>query len=307
MKMKLGAVVAAALVAAPLAAHAQTAMPGFYIGAEGGVNFLNTRTSGINEKVGFAVGGMIGYDFVGPRVEVEGVYRYNKLSGGGISGSAHQFTPMVNALYDFNLSGTGLSPHLGIGAGINFWKAKGGGASISDEDFALQGIAGVKYAFASGLFLSLDYKFLYTFASKLKDFHNHTGLLTVGYKFGPPAPAMAPPPPAPTTAQYIVFFDFDRANLTAQAVQTIKQAAAAAKAGNKTRIGVTGHADRSGSDAYNMALSLRRANAVKDQLVREGIPAAGITVVGRGESQPLVPTADGVREPQNRRVEIVLQ
>jgi outer membrane protein OmpA-like peptidoglycan-associated protein len=55
-----------------------------------------------------------------------------------------------------------------------------------------------------------------------------------------------------------------------------------------------------------MALSLRRANAVKDQLVREGIPAANITVVGRGESQPLVQTADGVREPQNRRVEIVL-
>jgi outer membrane protein OmpA-like peptidoglycan-associated protein len=69
---------------------------------------------------------------------------------------------------------------------------------------------------------------------------------------------------------------------------------------------VTGHADRSGSDAYNMALSLRRANAVKDQLVREGIAANQIVVVGRGESQPLVPTADGVREPQNRRVEIVL-
>jgi len=80
-----------------------------------------------------------------------------------------------------------------------------------------------------------------------------------------------------------------------------------ADAGQKTRIGVTGHADRSGSDAYNMALSLRRANAVKDQLVREGIPASAITVVGRGESQPLVQTADGVREPQNRRVEIVLQ
>ena len=119
----------------------------------------------------------------------------------------------------------------------------------------------------------------------------------------------APPPPVvgPTPAQYIVFFDFDRATLTAQALTTIKQAAAAAKSGNKTRIGVTGHTDRAGSDAYNMALSLRRANAVKDALVREGIPATGITVVGRGESQPLVPTADGVREPQNRRVEIVLQ
>ena len=73
------------------------------------------------------------------------------------------------------------------------------------------------------------------------------------------------------------------------------------------RVGVTGHADKSGSDAYNMALSLRRANNVKDELVRDGVPAASIVVVGRGESQPLVPTADGVREPQNRRVEIVLQ
>ena len=55
-----------------------------------------------------------------------------------------------------------------------------------------------------------------------------------------------------------------------------------------------------------MALSLRRANAVKDALVREGVPATGIAVIGRGESQPLVQTADGVREPQNRRVEIVI-
>jgi opacity protein-like surface antigen len=305
MKTKLGAVVAAALVAAPLAANAQmTPTPGFYIGAEGGVNWLDTRTSGINEKIGFAVGGMVGYDFVGPRVELEGVYRYNKLTGFGASAKAHQFTPIVNVLYDF-FADSMFSPHLGIGAGLNIWDVKGGGPD--DMDFAMQGIAGLGVKFASGLFLSVDYKFLYTFASKVKDFHNHTGMLTVGYKFGPPAPAVAPPPTPVAPVSFIVFFDFDRANLTAQAVTTIKQAAAAAKSGNKTRIGVTGHADRSGSDAYNMALSLRRANAVKDQLVREGIPAANITVVGRGESQPLVPTADGVREPQNRRVEIVLQ
>jgi outer membrane protein OmpA-like peptidoglycan-associated protein len=305
MKTKLGAVVAAALLAAPFAANAQmTPTPGFYIGAEGGVNFLDTRTSGIDEKVGFAVGGVVGYDFVGPRLEVEVPYRYNKISGLGGSGKVEQISPMVNVLYDF-FTDSMFSPHLGIGAGVNIWDVKGGGPD--DVDFAMQGIAGLAVKFSDGFFASLDYKFLYTFASKVKDFHNHTAMLTLGYKFGPPAPAMAPPPPAPTTAQYIVFFDFDRATLTAQAMTTIKQAAAAAKAGNKTRIGVTGHADRAGSDAYNMALSLRRANAVKDALVREGIPAAGITVVGKGESQPLVPTADGVREPQNRRVEIVLQ
>ena len=72
MKAKLGALAAAALVAAPLAANAQvTPMPGFYIGALGGVNFLHMPTLGsTSEKVGFAVGGVAGYDFVGPRVEL---------------------------------------------------------------------------------------------------------------------------------------------------------------------------------------------------------------------------------------------
>ncbi len=306
MKTKLGAVIAAALVAAPLAATAQmTPTPGFYVGVQGGVNFLDTRISGVDEKVGYAVGGVVGYDFVGPRVELDGAYRYNKVDVGGLgSAKVHQITIFANVLYDFFTTSM-ISPHIGVGAGVNFWDVKGGGPDGSD--FAMQGIAGLGVKFTSGLFLSLDYKFVYTFASGFKDFYNHTGMLTVGYKFGPPAPAAPPVVPPQQGVSFIVFFDFDRANLTAQAVTTIKQAAAAAKSGNRTRIGVTGHADRSGTDAYNMALSLRRANAVKDQLVREGIPAAGITVVGRGESQPLVPTADGVREPQNRRVEIVLQ
>jgi hypothetical protein len=305
MKTKFGAVVAAALVAAPLAANAQmTPTPGFYVGAQGGVNFLDTRVNGVDEKVGFAVGGLVGYDFVGPRVELDGAYRYNKLDAFGGSAKAHQITIFANVLYDF-FTDSMFSPHLGVGAGINFWDVKGGGPD--GQDFAMQGIAGLGVKFSSGLFLSLDYKFVYTFASGFKDFYNHTGMLTVGYKFGPPQPAAPPPPETRPGVNFIVFFDFDRANLTAQAVTTIRQAAAAAKTQNRTRIGVTGHADRSGTDAYNMALSLRRANAVKDQLVREGIPAANITVVGRGESQPLVPTADGVREPQNRRVEIVLQ
>ncbi|SKA31105.1 OmpA family protein, partial [Enhydrobacter aerosaccus] len=63
----------------------------------------------------------------------------------------------------------------------------------------------------------------------------------------------------------------------------------------------------SGPESYNMALSLRRANAVKDALVRNGVPATAISVVGKGEQGLLVPTADGVREPQNRRVVIEIQ
>ena len=105
----------------------------------------------------------------------------------------------------------------------------------------------------------------------------------------------------------MVFFDWDRSNLSAQAESTIAQAANAFKTTGGARVTATGHTDKSGPENYNMALSLRRANTVKDALVREGVPATAIAVIGRGEQGLLVKTADGVREPQNRRVEIVIQ
>jgi len=70
---------------------------------------------------------------------------------------------------------------------------------------------------------------------------------------------------------------------------------------------VTGHADRAGSEAYNMELSLRRANAVRAALVARGVSPDSITVAGRGETEPDVPTADGVEEQVNRRVRIIPQ
>jgi hypothetical protein len=122
-----------------------------------------------------------------------------------------------------------------------------------------------------------------------------------------PAPPPPPPPPPPVQAtSFMVFFDWDRSNLSTQAENTIAQAASAFKTTGTARITATGHTDKSGPENYNMALSLRRANTVKDSLVRNGVPASAISVIGKGESQPLVQTADGVREPQNRRVEIVI-
>ena len=132
-------------------------------------------------------------------------------------------------------------------------------------------------------------------------------MLGVSYKFGQPASTPAPSPPPVSSPSFMVFFDWDRSNLSAQALATIQQAADAFKAKGSARITATGHTDTSGPENYNMALSLRRANAVKDALVRDGVPATAIAVVGRGEQGLLVPTPDGVREPQNRRVEIVLQ
>lgn len=134
--------------------------------------------------------------------------------------------------------------------------------------------------------------------------------LRLAYNFGGPSyrlAAGAPPPQAPATPKapsYMVFFDFDRSNLSPAAQATIRQAASAAQNGRVARIQVTGHADRAGADAYNMTLSLRRANTVKADLVQNGIAAQSIVVVGRGEEEPLVATTDGVREPQNRRVVI---
>ena len=132
-----------------------------------------------------------------------------------------------------------------------------------------------------------------------------TTLLVAACSSEPPPP---PPPPPPVAApqSFMVFFDWDRSNLSQQAVQTIGQAAAAFKSRGSARITATGHTDTSGPESYNMALSLRRANAVKSELVRQGVAAEAIQVVGKGESNPLVATGDGVREPQNRRVEIVL-
>jgi hypothetical protein len=89
-------------------------------------------------------------------------------------------------------------------------------------------------------------------------------------------------------------------------LNVLEQARDAFKAKQATRVTATGHTDTTGTEAYNMALSLRRANAVKDALVKLGVPAAAITTVGRGEAGLLVQTGDGVREPQNRRVEITI-
>jgi OOP family OmpA-OmpF porin len=86
----------------------------------------------------------------------------------------------------------------------------------------------------------------------------------------------------------------------------VTQAVQSARAGNQVRLTVTGHTDTVGSQPYNQALSERRAESVKAEMVRQGIGANDIATVGRSFSQPLVPTGPGVREPQNRRAVIDL-
>ncbi len=104
----------------------------------------------------------------------------------------------------------------------------------------------------------------------------------------------------------MVFFDFDKSNLTAEAQSVVTQAVKTAKENGFVKVMVTGHTDTVGSDRYNQALSERRANAVKDEMVRQGMDPNGIAVTGKSFHDPLVPTGPGVREPQNRRAVIDL-
>jgi len=101
--------------------------------------------------------------------------------------------------------------------------------------------------------------------------------------------------------KYRVFFTFNQATLTPDGARVVGEAAEEYKRTDAARIAVTGHTDLSGSPAYNQALSERRAEAVQGALVWLGVPAS---VIGEGENDPLVPTAEGVREARNRRVEI---
>ncbi len=124
----------------------------------------------------------------------------------------------------------------------------------------------------------------------------------------PPPPPVSAPVAAPAPARtYLVFFDWDKADLTDRAKQIVAEAAQASTRVQYTRIEVNGYTDRSGTPKYNQKLSVERANNVAAELVRDGVPQNAIDIQGFGETHPLVQTADGVREPQNRRVEIIIK
>jgi OmpA-OmpF porin, OOP family len=118
----------------------------------------------------------------------------------------------------------------------------------------------------------------------------------------PAAPPPSPPAPPPP---YLVFFDWNSAVVEPGGRNVIKAAADAFRASAPVTVQVTGFTDTSGSADYNQRLSVRRANAVATVLVQDGVPQNALAVTGRGQNDLRVPTPDGVREPQNRRVEIV--
>jgi outer membrane protein OmpA-like peptidoglycan-associated protein len=336
----------AAILALPLAIPAKAQpVEGFYVGAGAGLNWLQDQTfsgtGGLNASFDMGFGGVIslGWGFGnGIRAEIEGSYRQNDVDRtnfaftGPASGRAASYGVMGNAFYDFHGLIAGVVPYVGVGAGYIWHEHDGIGAfpasfparsNGSDARFAYQAIVGAAFPIEAvpGFAITVEYRYLATLDQDIPNNflsvpggssndvtpQNHSVFLGVRYAFGV-APVVPPAAAAPEPARtYLVFFDWDRDTLTDRARQIIADAAAASRRVGTTRIEVAGHADRTGTAQYNQRLSERRANNVAAELVRLGVPRNEITTVGFGFDRPLVPTAAGVREPQNRRVEIVLR
>jgi OmpA-OmpF porin, OOP family len=292
----------------------------------------------LNQDPGYMINTGPGYAFGnGFRAEIDLGYRHNDaknvtLPGGGttptslnLKANAAARSYLVDGLYDFHIGNTAWTPYIGFGVGAANVRVNNIG---SDTPFAWSAMAGVEYPVTRRVYLGVGYKYLATEDLHLRttsanlsshaEYQDHAAMLTFRLKFGvpkppPPAPegasmpppalaAPAPPPPAPKS--FTIYFDFDSAALTPSGREIVRQAAATAAGGGITLITVTGHTDTVGAARYNLKLSERRADAVRNEMVAVGIPSAEIVTVGRGEADLAVPTPPNVNEPRNRRVVI---
>ena len=254
-------------------------------------------------------------------------------------GTASALAFMLNGLVDIGGKGNDIGGYFGAGAGIarvkQFARLRAPGLVFhddSDTSFAWNLLAGVYKPISDHVDIGLKYRWMnvsgvntFTVNGLPVDnkYRSHSLLLTLTYNFfeaappppppappAPPAPPMAPAPlpPCPVAAvtpgPFLVFFDWDKSAITAEGASILDRAAEQYAATGQTRVALAGHADKSGKDDYNVQLSQRRADAVKAYLAGKGVPADALSTEAFGEGRPLVDTADGVREPQNRRVEI---
>jgi OmpA-OmpF porin, OOP family len=338
----LGAGVAIAMAFSWASAQAQLFVmpsgPGaLYFGIEGGWTMLEDASSriggvGFTQKFndGFNVGARAGYEWGPLRFEEEFNFANNKADrlnilgfNTAVNGQRNRYAIMTNAIYDFTL-GWPVTPHIGVGIGaVNLadkisTKAPFAFtvASSNEWEFGYQAIAGIRYNINPALAFDLDYRYLATTDPTFKaigglkyksEYSTHNVVASLSVRFGAPPPAPPAPPPPPVLARkvFLVFFDWDKDTITPEGRAIIGQAADAWRAGGNVTIQVTGYTDASGSAGYNQRLSERRANNVANALAQAGVPRQAMVVSGRGKNDQRVPTADGVREPQNRRVEIV--
>ena len=256
------------------------------------------------------------------------------------SGNVRHYGMMANALFDMDIGVPWLYPYLGVGAGYQWTNLSnvavtqnGGPFSFRANDtkgaVAVQGIVGLSFPIPNmpGLSVTPEYRLMDILGGvkingtmtggtatqiKLHNQFDHNFIIGVRYAFNvpppaaPAAPAASAVPAAEPSRSYLVFFDWDKATLSVRARGIVKDAATNAARVQHTRIDVSGNTDTSGTPAYNQGLSMRRAQAVAAELVRDGVAKSDITITAAGDTNPLIATGAGVREPQNRRVEIVL-
>jgi len=254
----------------------------------------------------------------------------------GAGGSTSALSFMVNGLLDFG-EDDGIQGFVGGGVGVARVKAsnyslnrRAAFLEDSDTNFAWQGLAGIRAPLSDRVDATLKYRFFNADNVRLVDvanrqfegrFRSHSVLGGVTFNFGeptpPPAPEPAPtpppppaeaPPPAPppvcAPGPFIVFFEWDKSDITPEAGSILDNAVTSYQSCGNASVQLAGHTDKSGTASYNVGLSQRRADAVKAYLVSRSVPEATISTEAFGESRPRVDTADGVREVQNRRVEI---
>ncbi|MDZ7587700.1 MAG: OmpA family protein [Parasphingorhabdus sp.] len=252
-----------------------------------------------------------------------------------INGDSNALSFMVNGLLDFGPD-DGVQGFVGGGAGVArvAYNQIFAGNYLDDSDtgFAYQAIAGIRAPLSDSIDVGIKYRFFNVANVDLVDqlgrdvstrFRSHSLLGSLIYNFGgepaappppppaPPAPPPPPPPPPPPAAAvcapgpYIVFFDFDKSDITPEAAGVLDNAVTAYGDCGSAQVMLAGHADRSGSASYNVGLSQRRNASVQAYLESRGIAGSAMSTQAFGESKPRVQTADGVREPQNRRVEIM--
>lgn len=131
--------------------------------------------------------------------------------------------------------------------------------------------------------------------------------LVLGLASGAFAQQTPSPSATPAAGPWMVFFDWSKPDVRSDDQQALDQVAAAYQARPGAHIQLTGHTDRSGNAAYNRAAGLKRAETVRAELQKRGVPRNAMSIASFGEDKPLVPTEDGVREVQNRRVVISIE
>jgi len=309
---------------------------------KGGKGVATSSSGDFRSNIGPMVVISLGYGLGnGLRAEVEASYRqnngFNSPQGYGApanaGGSEQKIGGMVNVLYDFVGMVPMVQPYVGVGVGyqsvieqnLHFTQIGFPTATASNTNrggFAYQAILGVAFPVTQmpGLAITAEYRFMGMAGNRSysasyngvhgsftsTDDYNHSLLVGFRYAFGaPPLPA-APMPVADMGAKtFLVFFDWDKADLTARSEGIVHDAAAYSTHSQYTRIDVDGNTDTSGTPSYNQGLSERRARVVAAELVRDGVPQNAISMHAYGDTHLLVPTGPNVREPQNRRVEIV--